>query len=192
MFFPVLSSMAASQAQAAYQFVVKQSAALRRVPVSVCCCNPLEAFAATPLSLPQRPEHTVQTSEMHSQTPESYHDCFSSNNLHFLSSGLVRGDNRQSPLVLQGKNHCKVAPQVTVHHVWKQGSCFVCTDCTEVFVACEHSLDSHSQNIVQLLHRFEAPSIILVWAVCAARPDRTDNALHHRHSNTYIRYTPDQ
>ncbi len=154
--------------------------------------KPLEAFAATPLSLPQRPEHTVQTSEMHSQTPESYHDCFSSNNLHFLSSGLVRGDNRQSPLVLQGKNHCKVAPQVTVHHVWKQGSCFVCTDCTEVFVACEHSLDSHSQNIVQLLHRFEAPSIILVWAVCAARPDRTDNALHHRHSNTYIRYTPDQ
>lgn len=115
--------------------------------------KPLEAFAATPLSLPQRPEHTVQASEMHSQTQETYHDCFSSDTLQFLSSGLVRGGNRQNPFVLQGKDHCKVAPQVTVHHDWNQGACFVCTDCTEVFVACEHSLDGHSQNIVQLLHR---------------------------------------
>ncbi|KAA6419028.1 MAG: hypothetical protein FRX49_10991 [Trebouxia sp. A1-2] len=66
---------------------------------------------ATPLSLPQRPEHTVQASEMHSQTQETYHDCFSSDTLQFLSSGLVRGGNRQNPFVLQGKDHCKVAPQ---------------------------------------------------------------------------------
>ncbi len=89
-----------------------------------------EASAATPLSLPQMPEHTVQTSKMHSQTHGSYHDCFSTNSLHFLSSRLIREDNRQTPLVLQGKDHCKVAAQITVHHIGKQGACFVCTDCT--------------------------------------------------------------
>ncbi len=68
-----------------------------------------------------------------------------------------------------------MAPQVTVHHVWKQGACFVCTDYTEVFVACEHWLDSHSWNLMQLLRRSEAPSSILVLATCAAQPDRTDN-----------------
>ena len=63
--------MAASQMQAAYQFVVKQSAALRCVPVSVCCCN----LSVQSLLRPLQPlpclclkglKHTVQNSEMHS------------------------------------------------------------------------------------------------------------------------------
>ncbi len=87
-----------------------------------------EAFAATPLSLPQRPEHTVQTSKMHSQTHGSYHDCFSSNNVCFLSSGLVRGDNRQtrttvrwrhrSLFIMFGSRVLALSAQITLRSLW--------------------------------------------------------------------------
>ena len=129
--------------------------------------RPPEAFAATLLSLPQRP--TAHSAELRDAQP-----CLVSDMLCF--HGLTK-----RYFCFRAKSRAKRCHRSLCMLSGKQGACFACTDCTEAVVACAYLLDSHSWNRMQLLRRFEAPAS--PWLSPFPQPDQTGQTMH-RNTNT--------